>query len=69
MLNTTPTVDQRVLNKPTVSQVGAVWTESTNFEHLNSKHIQIYGKNGQTQIIKRYFACHGSLQYPLDIKD
>ncbi|XP_071928923.1 uncharacterized protein [Coffea arabica] len=65
VLDTTPAVDQRVFNKPTVSQVGAVWTESTNSEHVNSKHIQIYGKNGQTQIVKHYFACHDSLQYPL----
>ncbi|XP_071907122.1 uncharacterized protein [Coffea arabica] len=65
VLDTTPAVDQRVFNKPTVSQVGAIWTESTNSEHVNSKHIQIYGKNGQTQIVKHYFACHDSLQYPL----
>nr|XP_027108885.1 uncharacterized protein LOC113728715 [Coffea arabica] len=65
VLETTPAIDQRVFNKPTVSQVGAVWTDSSDFEHLNSKHIQIYGKNGQTQIVKHYFACHDSLQYPL----
>ena len=65
VLETTPAVDQRVFNKPAVSQVGAVWSESSDFEHLNSKHIQIYRKNGQTQIVKHYFACHDSLQYPL----
>ncbi|XP_027151874.1 uncharacterized protein LOC113751927 [Coffea eugenioides] len=65
VLETTPAIDQRVFNKPTVSQVGAVWTDSSDFEHLNSKHIQIYEKNGQTQIVKHYFACHDSLQYPL----
>ena len=65
VLNSNPDLDYRVFNRPTTSQVGAVWTKSEISDQITSHHIQVYGKNGETQIIKHYYACYDSLQYPL----
>ncbi|XP_027169321.1 uncharacterized protein LOC113769034 [Coffea eugenioides] len=65
VLQSSPAVDQKVFNKPTVSQVGAVWTDNCDNGHVTSQHIQVYGKNGKTQIMKHYFSCYDPLQYPL----
>lgn len=65
VLESDPAIDQRVFNKPAKSQVGAVWTESDASTLVGSKHIQVYSKNGKSQIVKHYFSCYDSLQYPL----
>ncbi|XP_071923013.1 uncharacterized protein [Coffea arabica] len=65
MLQSNPTVDQHVYNKPTVSQVGALWTESQTSDQTNSKHIQVYSKSGNAQILKHYHGCYDPMQYPL----
>ena len=58
-------VDHCVFNKPTVSQDGAIWIESSMSDLITSKYIQVCGKNSKIQIIKHYIGCHDSLQYPL----
>ena len=65
ILEANPSVDQRTFNKPTVSQVGGVWLETSDCEQIMSKHIEEYGKNGKTQIVKHYYGYYDSLQYPL----
>ncbi|XP_027120495.1 uncharacterized protein [Coffea arabica] len=65
MLQSNPTVDQHIYNKPTVSQVGALWTESQTSDQTNSKHIQVYSKSGNAQIVKHYYGCYDPMQYPL----
>ncbi|XP_073277631.1 uncharacterized protein [Primulina huaijiensis] len=64
-LQADPAIDQRVFNKPTVSQVAGIWLESDESEQYASQHIQVYPKDSQTQIIKHYFACYDPMQYPL----
>lgn len=64
-LEADPVIDQRVLNKPTASQIAGIWLESNQEDLYTSQHIQIYPKDGHPQIIKHYFACYDPLQYPL----
>ncbi|XP_073317222.1 uncharacterized protein [Primulina huaijiensis] len=60
-----PATDQRVFNRPTVSQVAGIWLESNEENQYIGQHIQVYPKNKCTQIIKHYFGCYDPLQYPL----
>ena len=57
--------DQRVFNKPTVSQVAALWVEGDNTNQGYSRHIQIYTKEGHSHRIQYYYGCYDPLQYPL----
>ncbi|XP_073130774.1 uncharacterized protein [Henckelia pumila] len=63
-LEADPSIDQRVFNKPTVSQVAGIWLENDESHEYSSQHIQIYPKNSETQIIKHYFACYDPLIFP-----
>lgn len=42
ILESNTAIDQRVLNKPAVSRVGAIWHESDALEQNKGKHIQLY---------------------------
>lgn len=64
-LEADPVIDQRVFNKPTVSQVAGIWLESNDSSQCISQHIQVYPKYNRPQIIKHYFACYDPMQYPL----
>ena len=65
VLNCNVSLDQRVYNLPTASQVAAIWTgdgdESTNA----SAHIQVYSHSDTSHKIKHFYSCYDSLQYPL----
>ncbi|XP_027120568.1 uncharacterized protein [Coffea arabica] len=65
ILNCNVSLDQRVYNLPTASQVAAIWTgdgdESTNA----SAHIQVYSHSDTSHKIKHFYSCYDSLQYPL----
>ncbi|XP_073024213.1 uncharacterized protein [Primulina eburnea] len=64
-LQADPTIDQRTLTKPTMSQVAGIWLESNENEQCTSQHIQVYPKDNRPQIIKHYFSCYDPMQYPL----
>nr|XP_027067427.1 uncharacterized protein LOC113693039 [Coffea arabica] len=57
--------DQRVFNKPTVSQVAAPWVEGENSQDSYARHIQVYTKEGHSRRIQYYYGCYDPLQYPL----
>ncbi|XP_027174114.1 uncharacterized protein LOC113773690 [Coffea eugenioides] len=67
ILNCNPTLDQRVYNLPSASQVAAIWTETDVVDdtHDRSAHIQVYSHSDTGYTIKHYYACYDSLQYPL----
>nr|XP_027109221.1 uncharacterized protein LOC113729090 [Coffea arabica] len=64
-LNSHPSLDQRVYNTPTISQVATIWTENDLNIGDSSQHIQVYPRSGRPQIIKDYFGYYDTLQYPL----
>ena len=57
--------DQRVFNKPTVSQVAALWVEGEGAEQTYSRHIQVYTNGGESRRVQYYYGCYDPLQYPL----
>ena len=44
VLQSSLAVDQKVFNKPTISQVGAIWADNCDSEHVTSKHIHVLWK-------------------------
>mgnify|MGYP004721944007 CR=1 FL=1 len=64
-LESNPAVDKKLYNKPTISQVGGIWTESTGPQETTSRHIQVYSINGASQVVKHYYGCYDPMQYPL----
>ncbi|XP_027155821.1 uncharacterized protein LOC113759209 [Coffea eugenioides] len=57
--------DQRVFNKPLVSQVAPLWVDGENVYQAYSRHIQIYTKEGHNHRVQYYYDCYDLLQYPL----
>ncbi|KAL3532811.1 hypothetical protein ACH5RR_006332 [Cinchona calisaya] len=66
VLHCIPGVDQRVYNnKPTVSQVVAIWVEGEQNGEIDHRDIQVYTNGGHSQKIEYYYGCYDPLQYPL----
>ncbi|XP_031122581.1 uncharacterized protein LOC116025489 [Ipomoea triloba] len=63
-LQSCPSLDQRIYNAPTTSQVAAVWIE--DFEGSgDNRNIRVYAHSGRAQNIQYYYGCYDPLQYPL----
>nr|XP_027096174.1 uncharacterized protein LOC113716072 [Coffea arabica] len=58
-------MDQRVHNKPTVSQIAALWVEGDHDQHSYARHIQVHTKDGNSHRVQYYYGCYDPLQYPL----
>ncbi|CAH9105004.1 unnamed protein product [Cuscuta europaea] len=58
-------VDQRVFNKPTASQVAAIWIDEGDCGSQNSRDIRVYAKSGRSHSVQYYYGCYDPLQYPL----
>nr|XP_027121997.1 uncharacterized protein LOC113738930 [Coffea arabica] len=65
VLNSNPSLDQRVYNLPTASQVAAIWTESKDQPFEKSPQIQVYSHSNTSHRIHHYFSYYDPLQYPL----
>ena len=65
VLNSNPSLDQRVYNLPTSSQVAAIWTESEGESLEKGPQIQVYSHSNTSHRIHHYFSCYDPLQYPL----
>lgn len=63
-LNTDISLDQRVYNAPTTSQVAAIWVEGNNPQGHFDRSIMVYGKSSDPQYVKAY-GCYDPLSYPL----
>ncbi|XP_027166384.1 uncharacterized protein LOC113766387 [Coffea eugenioides] len=65
ILNCYPSLDQRVYNLPSTSQVAAIWTESEDQLSDRRAHIQVYSRSAGSHRIQHYYGCYDPLQYPL----
>nr|XP_027067565.1 uncharacterized protein LOC113693193 [Coffea arabica] len=65
VLNCYPSLDQRVYNLPSASQVGAIWTESEDQSSNRRAHIQVYPRSAGSHRIQHYYDCYDPLQYSL----
>ncbi|XP_027088739.1 uncharacterized protein [Coffea arabica] len=65
IVNCYPTLDQRVYNLPSASQVVAIWTENQDESGHTGAHIQVYTHSNSSYKIKHYYGCYDPLQYPI----
>ena len=65
MLCTLPGLDRRVYNKPTESQVAALWVEGEENGENSHCNIQVYTCGGSPRNIEQYYGCYDPLEYPL----
>ncbi|XP_027083735.2 uncharacterized protein [Coffea arabica] len=65
VLNCYPSLDQRVYNLPSASQVAAIWTESEDQSSDRRAHIRVYSRSAGSHRIQHYYGCYDPLQYPL----
>ncbi|KAJ1684991.1 hypothetical protein LUZ63_016381 [Rhynchospora breviuscula] len=64
-LNASVELDQRRYNKPTASQVGAIWVEGNEENATYKRSIKIYDKNDSSIRIQCYWGIYDPLSYPL----
>ncbi|XP_027155467.1 uncharacterized protein LOC113755757, partial [Coffea eugenioides] len=60
-----PTLDHRVYNLPSTSQVAAIWTESDDESLDKQAHILVYSHSNTSHRIQHYYGCYDPLQYSL----
>ncbi|XP_019156692.1 PREDICTED: uncharacterized protein LOC109153274 [Ipomoea nil] len=65
VIRSNATLDQRVYNMPTSSQVAAIWVEEQDGSGENSRDIKVFAKTGRSHSVKYYYGCYDPLQYPL----
>ncbi|KAL7139390.1 hypothetical protein ABFS83_09G047500 [Erythranthe nasuta] len=65
VIKTTPNLDQRTFNLPTVDQVAAVWKDGEASDGGAERDIRVYTDAGDSREINYYFGCYDPLQYPL----
>ncbi|KAK9126007.1 hypothetical protein Scep_014853 [Stephania cephalantha] len=58
-------LDQRVFNMPTTSQVAAIWIEDNTCGQPTKRDILVYSHSGSSHIINYYYGCYDPLQHPL----
>nr|GMD91956.1 uncharacterized protein LOC109173038 [Ipomoea batatas] len=65
VIRSNASLDQRVYNMPTSSQVAAIWVDEQDGSGQNNRDIRVLGKTGQSHSVKYYYGCYDPLQYPL----
>ncbi|GKB09793.1 uncharacterized protein Tco_0843716, partial [Tanacetum coccineum] len=65
ILKTLPSQDQRLYNKPEVSQVAAVWVDGEENGEQSHRNIEVKIHSNQSRKIEYYYGCYDALQYPL----
>ncbi|PWA74145.1 hypothetical protein CTI12_AA254970 [Artemisia annua] len=65
VLKTLPSQDQRVYNKPNISQVAALWVEGVENGEQGRRNIEVKTHSDRSKNIEYYFGCYDALQYPL----
>nr|GLL17059.1 uncharacterized protein LOC109173038 [Ipomoea trifida] len=65
VIRSNATLDQRVYNMPTSSQVVAIWVEEQDGSGKNNRDIKVFAKIGRSHSVKYYYGCYDLLQYPL----
>nr|KAJ0190524.1 hypothetical protein LSAT_V11C800454750 [Lactuca sativa] len=57
--------DQRVYNKPPMSQAAAIWVESEDNEEYGPRDIEVQMHSDQSKSTQYFYGCYDPLQYPL----
>ena len=65
VLKSLPSFDQRVYNKPTNSQVAALWVKGEEIGETGKRDIRVHTHSGSSKNIQYYYGCYDLLQYPL----
>ncbi|XP_027177834.1 uncharacterized protein LOC113776981 [Coffea eugenioides] len=65
VLKTLPGVDQRVYNRPTTSQVAALWVEGQQNGETSRRDIRVHTHSGTSKNIQYYYGCYDPLQYSI----
>ncbi|XP_028097227.1 uncharacterized protein LOC114297068 [Camellia sinensis] len=58
-------LDQRVYNQPSASQVAAIWSETDVLTKEISRDIVVHQISSHSEKVQWYFGCYDPLQYPL----
>ncbi|KAL7237372.1 hypothetical protein ACSBR2_003627 [Camellia fascicularis] len=58
-------LDQRIYNQPSASQVAAIWSENDVLTKEISRDIVVHQISGHSEKVQWYFGCYDPLQYPL----
>ncbi|XP_019189454.1 PREDICTED: uncharacterized protein LOC109183853 isoform X2 [Ipomoea nil] len=65
LIRSNASLDQRVYNMPTSSQVAATWVDEQDGSGQNNHDIRVFAKTGQSHSVKYNYGCYDPLQYPL----
>ncbi|XP_071738168.1 uncharacterized protein [Rutidosis leptorrhynchoides] len=65
VLKTAPSQDQRVYNKPEVSQIAALWVDGDGNVENTHRNIEVKTHSNQSRKIDYYYGCYDPLRYPL----
>nr|GMC82609.1 uncharacterized protein LOC109173038 [Ipomoea batatas] len=65
VIHSNASLDQRVYNMPTSSQVALIWVDEQDGSGQNNRDIRVFRKTGQSHSVKYYYGCYDPLQYPL----
>ncbi|XP_057534285.1 uncharacterized protein LOC130812729 [Amaranthus tricolor] len=64
-LNKSSSLDQRVYNAPSSSEVAAIWIDDFPSDDSTSPYIAVCGKSNKSHRIYHYYGSYDPLQYPL----
>lgn len=64
-LKANPEMKDHTSTAPTVSQVAAIWNEDEEAPEIFERNIIVQQHDGYGKIIRYYYGCYDSLQYPL----
>ena len=64
VLKTFPSLDQRVYNKPTTSQVTTLWFEGEDNGKTSRRDIKVHTYSDHSRNIEYYYGCYDLLLYP-----
>ncbi|KAL3831157.1 hypothetical protein ACJIZ3_019959 [Penstemon smallii] len=65
VIRTSPALDQRNCNVPTVDDVAGVWKDGDEDVSGSQRDIRVYTEEGRTHKVNYYYSCYNPLQYPI----
>ncbi|KAL3844193.1 hypothetical protein ACJIZ3_001596 [Penstemon smallii] len=65
VIRTTPVLEQKNFNIPTVDEVAGVWKDGDEDVSGCERDIRVYTEEGRTHKVNYYYSCYNPLQYPI----
>ncbi|KAK4478994.1 hypothetical protein RD792_014502 [Penstemon davidsonii] len=65
VIKTSPSLDQRNCNVPTVDEVAGVWKDGDEKIYRSERDIRVYTDGGRSLRMNYYYSCYDPTQYPL----